>query len=990
MKKSLHSRFCALILTVVLIVSVCTAIPVSAADTNLPAAQLLLSETDGILTLSLQLQGTKLARTQCIALSYDAAALALLQNDGTAAIPAADVTAYDAQQYVTAADGWTSGVANTVSGKNVPMLEHGTAGTDRGLLLLYPTAKTPQTYSAFQTVLTLRFVHIDGAALNASSIRLFSYDEQTAASQSVKLMLCTETDYHTYGSQSANDDLTAPAFVGHPVISGAQESDPASPTAPWSNPFVDITDDLLYYDAIAYVAKNGLFIGNDKNEFQPDASMNRATFATVLCRLAGAEESVKASPPTESAFTDVPVGEWYAPYVTWASDQKLLLGYGNGSYGPNDPITHEQMYLIVQRFLENRGYQTKDGAGVSLSFLSDAAQISKWENDAAVNAVKFAHANGLLIVDANRSIRPTEQAARWELAVLLQSLSEIPQTATATASLTDALDTASLPLFASASDTQIRGAIETVYNGLLAASEKINLAAYGLNLEQLQTVYLEAAKKSEFFYVDNLYRYTYNQSTGEILSIIPTYTMQGTELHNALKQYNECLNTLLSGVDPSWSDFEKILYLHDLLVLQYVYDQSLGVFDTLTLMTKGRGVCQAYTLLYGALLDAVGIENTRVTSTKMNHTWNLVRLNGKWYHIDVTWDDPVPNQYGQVSHQYFLKSDTYMQNADDPHYGWSSFEGIACTNTTYDDAFFNNVHTPFAAGDNRVWYYINNETGAIHSWYPQTDVHTVLCQTDTRWPTSAGMYYRDKFTGLVRLGNLLLYNSADSILSYNLETKVTETVHTTTAVGIICGLTLQWTTNAAGADVPYLVYQVQSSPMSTTGQQYQIPAANLLTYSVKGSVCGYFADAVTKITLTRNGTTYKTLSLPRTNVFLETNQTFTFDGIKPGRYDLTVEKQGCFTYTVKNIEISHNVDLTDVLGSLTLLCGDISGDGKIDAADCALLLHMDTFRHTKAQAQTASADFSGDGIIDIVDYAILTDSDRFGKDKSMCIVSHAA
>jgi hypothetical protein len=123
---------------------------------------------------------------------------------------------------------------------------------------------------------------------------------------------------------------------------------------------------------------------------------------------------------------------------------------------------------------------------------------------------------------------------------------------------------------------------------------------------------------------------------------------------------------------------------------------------------------------------------------------------------------------------------------------------------------------------------------------------------------------------------------------------------------------------------------------------------------------------------------------------LETDQTFTFDGIKPGRYDLTVEKQGCFTYTVKNIEISHNVDLTDVLGSLTLLCGDISGDGKIDDTDRALLLHMDTFRHTKALAQHASADFSGDGIIDIVDYAILTDSDRFGKDKSMCIVSHAA
>ena len=984
MKKSLQSRFCALILTVALIVSVCTAIPVSAADTNLPAAQLLLSEKDGILTLSVQLKGTKLARTQCIALSYDAAALSLLRSDGTAAIPTIDVTAYDAQQYVTAADGWTSGVANTVSGKNIPMLEHGTAGTDRGLLLLYPTAATPQTYTAFQTVLTLRFSRIGTAALNAASIRLFSSEEQTAAAQSVRLMLCTETAYYTYGSQNGGDLLTAPAFVGHPIISGAAEADPADPNTSWSNPFVDITDDLLYYEAIAYVAQNGLFVGNDKNQFMPDDPMNRATFSTVLCRLAGAEESVKAAPPTESAFTDVPVKEWYAPYVTWASDQKLLLGYGNGSYGPNDPITHEQMYLIVQRFLESRGYQTKNGADVSLSFLSDADKISPW----AVDAVKFAHANGLLIVDANRTVRPTEQAARWELAVLLQSLSEIPQQiGESTAVLSNSLGYADIPLAPPAADSLVRGAIETVYNGLLAASDEINLASFRLNKEQLSTVYYEAAKHSELFYVGNLYHFTYNSENGVVLSVQPTYTMEGTELHNALKQYNAGLNELLSGVDSTWSDLEKILYLHDLLAARYVYDDSLAIFDTLSLMQTGRGVCQAYTLLLGALLDAVGIENALVTSEVMNHTWNLVRLNGKWYHIDATWDDPRPDQLGQVRHDYLLKSDAYMRA--NKHEGWYGYDNILCTDTTYDNAFFNLAHTPFVTGDDGLWYYINNNSGDIFSWDPKSNATTRIFSTGIRW-TTANSIYRDKFTGLVRIGRQLIYNSADSILSYNLDTKAVETVHKTTATGYICGLTLKWMTNTSGVSVPYLVYQIRTTPVAAESRQYNVSAVNLFTYSLTGTVRGFFADAVTKITLTCNGTSYKTLTLPRTNVFLETDQTFTFDGIKPGRYDLTVEKKGCFTYTVKNIDISANTDLENTHGAITLLCGDISGDGKIDAADCALLLRIGTFRHTKEQAQHASADLSGDGIIDIVDYAILTDSDRFGKDKSMCIVSHAA
>ena len=369
MKTTLHSRICAVILTVLLLLSTMMTVPVSAADTTLPAAQLLLSEKDGILTLSLQLKGSDLARTQCIALSYDDAALSLLQNDGSAAVPTAALTAYDASAFAAAADGWSAGVTNTVAGKSVPMLEHGKAGTDRGLLLLYPTAAAKTTYSSFQTVLTLRFSHSSNAALNAASIRLFSNDEQTAATQSVKLMLCTETAYYTYGSQNGGDTLTAPAFLGHPIISGAMEADPSAPNTSWNNPFVDITDDLLYYDAIAYVAKKGLFVGNDKNQFMPDDSMNRATFSTVLCRLAGDEESVKAAPPTESAFTDVDVKAWYAPYVMWASAQNLLLGYGNGSYGPNDPITHEQMYLIVQRFLLSGGYQVKDGAEENALFV---------------------------------------------------------------------------------------------------------------------------------------------------------------------------------------------------------------------------------------------------------------------------------------------------------------------------------------------------------------------------------------------------------------------------------------------------------------------------------------------------------------------------------------------------------------------------------------------------------------------------------------------
>ncbi|MBQ7983559.1 MAG: hypothetical protein IJ302_08310, partial [Clostridia bacterium] len=169
MKKTLFTRITALFLTVLTLTAACISLPVSACETaemtavlptyaasDIPAAQIRLSESDGILTLSFQLRGTGIARTQCLALSYDSTALTLLRNDGTQAAPTAAITAYNADDYVTVPQGWSSGLSRTVSGGEIPTLEHGTSG-DRGLLLLYPTTDTPQNIPSYQTVMTLRF-----------------------------------------------------------------------------------------------------------------------------------------------------------------------------------------------------------------------------------------------------------------------------------------------------------------------------------------------------------------------------------------------------------------------------------------------------------------------------------------------------------------------------------------------------------------------------------------------------------------------------------------------------------------------------------------------------------------------------------------------------------------------------------------------------------------------------------------------------------------
>lgn len=92
-------------------------------------------------------------------------------------------------------------------------------------------------------------------------------------------------------------------------------------------------------------------------------------------------------------------------------------------------------------------------------------------------------------------------------------------------------------------------------------------------------------------------------------------------------------------------------------------------------LVEGDAVCQGYALAYKLLLDKCGIDSVLVTSNEMGHAWNLVKLDGSWYHVDVTWDDPTPNVEGGGTHKNFLRSDEGIGSTG--HSGWDAGE-ISC------------------------------------------------------------------------------------------------------------------------------------------------------------------------------------------------------------------------------------------------------------------------------------------------------------------------
>jgi hypothetical protein len=202
----------------------------------------------------------------------------------------------------------------------------------------------------------------------------------------------------------------------------AAEEAAKTPEAPaiadtWTNPFVDVAETDAYYDAVRYVNESGLFKGVSDTEFAPHVTMNRAMFVTVLGRLAGVDPAAYAT----TSFTDVePIGDWnYAPYVEWAAQNGIVLGYGDGTFGPRDEITVEQAAVIIARYAKYIGMDTASGIDLTAFFI-DGEAVSEW----AADALAWAADNGIYI-GVGGALNPQSFAERALVATMLYNFANV-------------------------------------------------------------------------------------------------------------------------------------------------------------------------------------------------------------------------------------------------------------------------------------------------------------------------------------------------------------------------------------------------------------------------------------------------------------------------------------------------------------------------------------------------------------------------------------
>lgn len=213
-------------------------------------------------------------------------------------------------------------------------------------------------------------------------------------------------------------------------------------------------------------------------------------------------------------------------------------------------------------------------------------------------------------------------------------------------------------------------------------------------------------------------------------------------------EYDEMLDDIIkTAVTNNMSDFEKVLAINNYMVDNFKYDYSYRNYYAEDMLRDGKGVCQAYTELFQILMDRLNIECLTVTGTASDgrkiagHTWNIVKLDGYYYHIDVTWNDDDDEYPVSRSYLYFLVSDKQM--SDFWHY-WDSNDYPKCkkgadrNNNTIayivDKYFISYKVATFDNADNIVFYKVKYDgTGEKQILSCKLNTNTFSYSFDGNW-----------------------------------------------------------------------------------------------------------------------------------------------------------------------------------------------------------------------------------------------------------------
>ncbi|MBR5301385.1 MAG: hypothetical protein IKU38_00950, partial [Clostridia bacterium] len=230
-------------------------------------------------------------------------------------------------------------------------------------------------------------------------------------------------------------------------------------------------------------------------------------------------------------------------------------------------------------------------------------------------------------------------------------------------------------------------------------SKQIDVSQFGMSPDEFYVSFQNMLNRSpSLFYVYG--GYSYYESDDIVTSILPVYLYSGSDLTARIARFNAAVDEVVAYARQSSTIEGQLLRANDYLCANYEYDLTYSIYSPDAFFEYKTGVCQAYTMAYGAVLDKLGIAWDTTTSEEMNHIWNLVNIDDDWYHVDVTWNDPIYDVPLRVHHSNFLLSDSGIEKAG--HYAWN--RSITAESAKYDQYFWSSINQAIPMINDTAYY----------------------------------------------------------------------------------------------------------------------------------------------------------------------------------------------------------------------------------------------------------------------------------------------
>ena len=397
-------------------------------------------------------------------------------------------------------------------------------------------------------------------------------------------------------------------------------------------------------------------------------------------------------------------------------------------------------------------------------------------------------------------------------------------------------------LYSNTESTDYSECYKKIHESILNFETEIDVSEWNIPIEEEESFFPKFIHLyPDIFYINRYCLYNYNDSI--ITKIEISFSMDQSEIQTKKKELDEALNNVIASVDTTGlNDLQKALAYHDYLAAHTKYALQNDEYtkplvnSVYGALVNNNTACEGYSGAYKLIMDRLGIETYMVLSTKANHAWNIIKIDGKWYYVDVTHDDPTWDVLGRVFHTFFALGYNELLAIDSDRddtiiFSSSTMSKEIAAENRLEDSIESILQSGVIPVNGKLYYIKSTNSNDI-----------TICEYDTTAKSETviksvtdNRNYSGGFRILALYKGDLVYSDGKCVYAYSLANKTEKTVYTMTASDISSGYRIYGLGEKNNNKLYFTKY---TSPNPRSDEIYIDISYSNVTGSIKGDANG--------------------------------------------------------------------------------------------------------------------------------------------------------